>query len=61
MNEAWPPNPYLDAFLRSEEGQRYLEKNSVLEQWKRRRLLDEVETTETTAPETRPKDEWLEF
>lgn len=38
---AWPPNPYLDAFLRSDEGQAYMAKHGCLDAWKRRHLLDD--------------------
>lgn len=40
---AWPENPYLAEFLRSPEGQAYLEKYGNLEAWKRRHLLDRPE------------------
>lgn len=39
---AWPPNPYLDAFLRSDEGQTYMAKHGCLDAWKRRHILDEL-------------------
>lgn len=38
----WPPNHYLDTYLRSDEGQRYLEKHGCLDAWRRRNLLDEI-------------------
>lgn len=37
----WPPNPYLQQFLASPEGQVYLDKYGNLEAWKRRHLLDD--------------------
>lgn len=38
----WPVNPYLDSWLRTPEGQAYLEKHGSLEAWKRRHLLDDI-------------------
>ncbi len=39
---SWPVNHYLDAWLRTGEGQAYLEKHGCLENWKQRHLLDPV-------------------
>lgn len=38
----WPVNPYLDAWLRTAEGQTYLEKHGSIEAWKQRHLLDDI-------------------
>jgi hypothetical protein len=48
----WTPNPYLDAFLRSPEGQAYLEKHGSLDAWKRRHMLDDL-------PIDMPMDEYF--
>lgn len=47
---SWPENPYLAAYLRSPEGQAYLEKYGCLDAWKRRHLLDMPIVEDPTMP-----------
>lgn len=54
----WPPNPYLQEFLRSDEGQAYLAKYGNLEVWKLKHGVEELPST--PAPEEPALDkEWL--
>lgn len=44
----WPLNPYLDAWLRTDEGQAYLDRHGILEHWRERRArLGDIEIVST--------------
>lgn len=53
---SWPPNPYLDAFLRSPDGQSLLAKHGCLDNWRRRHMLDDIPVV---ADDSMPPDTFM--